>query len=102
MPKAKSQLLTVPEILNNCQETTGAHGKYSRMLWEVEAANSNACYKELSRCLGHLLSVPMASFRTSSATRRKITNSGPKVGHFSLLDYLGLFKYSITLSRAAE
>ena len=59
--KRKAPWLTVPDILNKCQETAGGHSKYARMLWEVEAGNSDACFKELIRCLTYLLTVPLVS-----------------------------------------
>jgi hypothetical protein len=51
--------LTVAELLGKCQETTGSHSKYAGMLWEIEAADSDACFKDLIRCLSYLLTVPL-------------------------------------------
>ena len=57
--KKQTPLLTVAEVFNRCQETTGSHSKYARMLWELEAADSDACFDELYRCLSYLLTVPL-------------------------------------------
>ena len=55
--------LSVPDLLGRCQEAVGAHTKYAKMLWEIEAVDSDSCYKELTRCLGFLLTVPLVSCR---------------------------------------
>jgi len=57
--KKQAPLLTVAELLGKCQETTGSHSKYARILWEIEAADSDACFKDLIRCLSYLLTVPL-------------------------------------------
>ena len=52
-------MLTVAEIFTQCQETVGAHSKYAKMLWDVEAASSDDCFRELSTCVTYLLTVPL-------------------------------------------
>ncbi len=57
--KKQGPLLTVAELFGKCQETTGSHSKYARILWELEAADSEGCFEELYRCLSYLLTVPL-------------------------------------------
>lgn len=56
-----SPKLSVSDILGRSQEAVGAHAKYARMLWELEATDSDSCYKELTRCIGFLFTVPLVS-----------------------------------------
>lgn len=64
--------LTVADILNKCQETAGAHGKYARMLWDVETADSDACFKELHLCLSHMLITPAVSLPPLAVLHRTV------------------------------
>ena len=60
MPKRGTQL-SVFEILQKAQETAGGHVKYARMLWAVEASDSDRCYQDLFKAISHLVTIPQVS-----------------------------------------
>lgn len=70
-PKSRAPALSLAEILNKCQEMAGSHGKLARMLWDVEAAGSDACYKELITFLSHVLTVPLVSTKLLARSSSK-------------------------------
>lgn len=60
MPRGAAKL-SVFEILQKAQETTGGHAKYARMLWAAEAVESDQCYQDLFKAISHLVTIPQAS-----------------------------------------
>ena len=56
--KKAAPQLSVADILNKSQESIAGHSKYAKLLWQVEAADSDACYKELFKCLSYMLTIP--------------------------------------------
>jgi hypothetical protein len=57
----KKPLLTVAQVFNKCQEGIGGHTKYAKILWDIEEADREGCWKDLLFCLDHLLTLPHVS-----------------------------------------
>ena len=50
--------VTVPDLLNKCQEGVGGHTKYAKLLWDLVQTDCDLCWPQLSTAVKHLLCVP--------------------------------------------
>ena len=60
-------MLSVAQIFTKCQEGVSGHIKYSKILWDVQEADPDKCWKEFCFCLEHLLALPEVH-RTAQST----------------------------------
>lgn len=54
----KKPLLSVAQVFTKCQEGVSGHDKYSKILWDVQEAEPDNCWKDFCFCLEHLLGLP--------------------------------------------
>ncbi|EIE21059.1 hypothetical protein COCSUDRAFT_43416 [Coccomyxa subellipsoidea C-169] len=65
----KKPLLSVAQVFTKCQEGVSGHNKYAKILWDVQEAEPDNCWKEFCFCLEHLLALPESNTHVERAVR---------------------------------
>ena len=58
MPRQQSTGHTVYKVFNEAQRTTASHKKLVKILWQLEAADSEQFYSSLCSCIQTVLLMP--------------------------------------------